>query len=86
MVKRKKEIVFCRFTDNLVGIYVDGKLVAQNHSLSEEEVLEAINVDYNTIDIFNDYSESNIVESLEWTMPVDLSELEKAVNDYKKQN
>lgn len=41
------------YLEDWIGIYVDGKLKAENHTLSPEEVLDAVGIKYSSEEIEN---------------------------------
>lgn len=55
--------------DDWMGMYVDGKLVAQNHSLSPADILEALNISY------TDYGADNEWLDEKGTLPLNFSDI-----------
>ena len=62
--------------DDWNGIYIDGKLMYENHSLHHRDVLEALNIKYETIEV--DMMELDIGH-----LPNTVEELKKLVGENK---
>lgn len=58
------------------GIYINGKIFTQGHSLRNSDILQALGVKYETISL-NDQE----IEHLGWNLPTSLDEVK---NEYKK--
>ena len=69
----KIKIISC---DDWTGCYVNGKLVAQNHSLDPSEVLNFVpNVEFTS-----DHCDKDL-EPFGWSLPEDLEEIEKYIKE-----
>jgi hypothetical protein len=75
------KLTYVLFGDDWEGIYINGKLFSQNHSLAGQEFVDAINstniTEAQTVDL-SDISEEDI-EKLCWELPEKLNDLKKFI-------
>jgi hypothetical protein len=73
-MEKKKKITYVT-SDEWEGIYVDGKLVCENHSLSIREFLEYTGVECDRMDCDEDWMADH------GHLPEDLAEVKKSKED-----
>ena len=65
-----KDIKFV-FADDWTGLYVDGKLKYQNHSIDERKLLELLGIEFSSIYV-EDYAED--LSAFGNTLPVNIAD------------